>query len=122
MTRLRLVIAENHHATRDVLRRLLEPHHDIAAIVPDGLALRRAVEAYEPDAIVADVSMPLLNGISAAQIIKQRYPCIKIIIISVHSEHAYVAAAFDAGANRYILKASMERELVKNIEELFAAA
>lgn len=99
-----------------VLRRLLEPYYDIVAIVANGLELIEAVESHKPDGVVLDVSMPVMNGITAARRLKETHPEIKLIFISAHLDQAYIDEAFKAGAAAYLGKNLLERELLKTIE------
>lgn len=118
MTRARLIIAEDYEPTQAILRQLLERHYDVVAAVSNGRALLEAVEAYKPHGVVLDISMPVMNGIAAAKRLRPAHPEMKIIFVSAHSEQAYIDEAFKAGANTYILKNSIERELVKALESL----
>ena len=118
MKRTRIVIAEDHEATQYILRRVLEPLYDIAAVVSDGLALLEAVEAHQPTCVVSDLSMPVMNGLSATRRLKATHPEIKVIIVSAHSEQVYRDEVLKAGADAYILKGSLARDLVECIEKI----
>ena len=118
MRRPRLIIAEDYEPTQVVLRQLLERHYDVVDTVSNGLALLKAVETNKPDGVVLDISMPVMNGIVAAKRLRTAHPEMKIIFVSAHSEQAYIDEAFKVGADRYILKNSIERELVKALNDL----
>lgn len=114
--RARLIIAEDFEPTQYVLCRILEPHFDVVAVVGDGRALLAAVEEHRPDAVLSDVAMPVLNGIAAAKRLKATYPAVKIIFVSAHPEKVYKDEAFKLGADGYLLKNLVERELVNAVE------
>lgn len=116
MNRPRLLLADDHSLVIAGFKKLLEPEFEVVATVADGRALvNRAVE-LEPDVILLDVSMPLLNGIEAARQIHKLRPKIKLIFVTMHSDPAYVAEGFHAGASGFILKQSAASELGAALE------
>jgi two-component system response regulator NreC len=76
---------------------------------------RRAVQHPEPDVILLDVGMPRLSGPDAAQSISQKLPAVRIVMLSMHSDEAYVLRALKAGARGYLLKASPEADVIAAI-------
>ena len=119
MKRLRVLIADDHKIVAEGLRSLLEPEFELAGIVEDGRALIKAAEKMLPDVIVADISMPLLNGIEAVRQIKEINPDIKVVFLTMHPDVTYAARAFEIGASGYVLKHSAPSELVTAIREAF---
>ena len=117
MTRPRLLIADDHKIFAEGLKRLLNAEFDIAGAVQDGRELVAAAEKLRPDIIVADISMPMLNGIEAVIQIKKTHPEIKVVFLTMHPDVAYAASAFKAGASGYVLKSSAPDELVTAIRE-----
>jgi len=99
------------------LKSLLEPEFDLVGTVEDGKALVKQAERLHPDVIVADISMPLLNGIEAVRQIKKTNDRIKVVFLTMHPDANYAAKAFDAGASGYVLKRSASRELITAIKE-----
>ncbi len=116
MSRKRIVLADDHKMLLAAFRRLLEPDHEIVGMVEDGHALLAAAEELVPDIIVLDIAMPLLNGIDAARQIKQNFPDIKLIFLTVNEAPDLIAEAFRAGASGYLLKSSAASELHEAIE------
>ena len=86
----------------------------------DSNGLLAAAEKLSPDVIVADISMPLLNGIEAAKQIKKAQPDIKIVFLTMHPDVTYAASAFEAGASGYVLKHSAPSELITAINSVLA--
>ncbi len=111
---VRVLIADDHPLIRSGLRGLLEREGEfqVVAEAADGYeAIERAVE-HKPDLILLDVGMPRLNGTDAAQHISGKLPNARIIIVSMHSDEAYVLRALKAGARGYLLKASPEADVL----------
>jgi DNA-binding NarL/FixJ family response regulator len=102
----KLLLADDHAIVLDGLRRLLEPEFDLIGAVGDGWALLESAARLNPDVIVADVSMPLLNGIEAVRRLKKTSPSCRVVILSMHGEVEIAAEALRAGASAYVLKHS----------------
>ena len=117
MTKPRLLIADDHKIFAEGLKRLLKEDFDIAGVVADGRELVTAAEKLRPDVIVADISMPMLNGIEAVMQIKKVHPEIKVVFLTMHPDVAYAVSAFKAGASGYVLKHSAPDELITAIRE-----
>jgi DNA-binding NarL/FixJ family response regulator len=112
MSRSRLLLADDHLETASLLRGLLQEEFDVIEHVEDGIALVSAAERLSPDAIVSDISMPGLDGISAATIILRRDPAARIIFVTVHSDPLLVERGLAAGAMGYVLKLAAGDELL----------
>ncbi len=115
MPRPRVLLADDHSATADQLRTLLQPHFDVIALVKDGRALVSAAAQFSPDVIVADISMPSLDGIDAARLIRRHNPRARIVLVTVHEEPILVERGLAAGALGYILKDAAGEELVNAV-------
>lgn len=116
--RPRVLLADDHRIVAEGLRSLLEPEFELVGIVEDGRALLDAANNLQPDVIVADISMPLLNGIEAAQQIRKSNKDIKIIFLTMHTDVTYAAGALEAGALGYVLKHSAPLELITAIRSV----
>ncbi len=117
MRKIRVLLADDHKIVLEGLKSLLEPEFDLVGTVEDGKALVKQAERLHPDVIVADISMPLLNGIEAVRQIKKTNDRIKVVFLTMHPDANYAAKAFDAGASGYVLKRSASRELITAIKE-----
>ena len=115
MARARLVLAEDHIDMAEDLSRLLSAVFDVVAVVNDGNALVAAVDRLVPDALVTDVTMPGLDGISAMCDILLRHPSMGAIIVTVHNDRGLVQKAFACGARGYVLKASAGDDLIRAV-------
>lgn len=117
-----IVLADDHTVLRNGLRLLLERYPDFAVAGEAGNG-REAVELAEresPDVVVMDISMPVLNGIEAARRIASALPKTAIVILSVHSDEAYILRALKAGARGYLLKDSAESDLIQAVRAVAA--
>jgi DNA-binding NarL/FixJ family response regulator len=117
MSRARILIADDHQILADGVRSLLEPEFDVVGVVSDGRELIVAAEKLRPDVIVADISMPLLNGIEAAVQMRKAGIEAKIVFLTMHRDAAYARRAMDAGAAGFVLKHSLSSELLTAIRE-----
>jgi DNA-binding NarL/FixJ family response regulator len=117
MKRPRLLLADDHKIVLEGLRGILEPEFEIVGAVEDGRTLVAEAERLGPDLVVADISMPGLNGMDAARQIKKMDEHIKIVFLTMHSDVSYAAGAFDAGASGFVLKHSAAQELITAIRE-----
>ena len=111
-----VLLADDHAATAEQLRTLLAPHFEVVEIVEDGRALVAAEARLSPDAIVADISMPTLDGIEACALIRRRNPDARIVLVTVHSEPVLVERALAVGALGYVLKDAAGDELVAAVQ------
>jgi DNA-binding NarL/FixJ family response regulator len=116
--RPRLLLADDHPLFLEGVRRLLENTYDVVGTVTDGKALIAAAQSLQPDIIVADISMPEMNGLAAAQIIRKMVPSAKFIILSVHSDQAYAREAFRAGVKGFVSKRAAAAELLTAIKQV----
>jgi DNA-binding NarL/FixJ family response regulator len=112
MNRPRLLLADDHSETRALLLGLLQPEFDVIAQVQDGQALVNRAEELSPDVIVTDISMPGLDGISAASAILRKRPASRIVFVTVHSDLCLVKIGLATGALGYVLKLAAGDDLV----------
>jgi DNA-binding NarL/FixJ family response regulator len=118
MSKPSIVIADDHVLVLEGFRKLLETHFDVVAAVEDGRAAIRQASKLKPDIVLLDISMPLLNGLDAAKILKRKSPRSKIVFLSMHSDPEIIVKAFQAGACGYLLKRSAGSELVFSLKEI----
>ena len=117
MKRARVLLADDHKIITEGLRSLLEPEFELAGTVEDGRALVAAAQELNPDVVVADISMPLLNGIEAVRQLKKAGSRAKVIFLTMHPDATYATRAFEAGASGFVLKHSASSELLTAIRE-----
>jgi len=112
MPQPRLLLADDHLQTAELLRGLLESEFDVIGQVEDGNALVSAVERLSPDVIVSDISMPGLDGIAAAVQIVRRNPAARIVFVTVACDPLLMERGFEAGALGYVRKCAASDELL----------
>ena len=117
MGKTRVLLADDHRIVLEGLNQLLGEDFEIVGTVEDGRALVDQAAVLRPDVIVADISMPHLNGIEAARQIKQTDNDVKIVFLSMHQDAIYAVDAFEAGASGFVLKHSVSAELITAIHE-----
>jgi len=117
MKKPRVLLADDHQIVLEGLKRLLAEEFDVVGSAGDGRALVAQAAKLHPDVIVADISMPRLNGLEAARRIKKADPNIKIVFLTMHPDATYAADAFEAGASGFALKHSAPSELITAIHE-----
>ena len=104
MKKPRVLLADDHKIVLEGLKNLLRDEFEIVGSVEDGRALLEQASALYPDVIVADISIPQLNGIEAARQIKKTDKNVKIVFLTMHPDATYAANAFEAGASGFVLK------------------
>jgi DNA-binding NarL/FixJ family response regulator len=120
MSRPRILLADDHLLLLDGLRHLLERHYDLVGTVQDGQSVVSAAQRLQPDLVLMDVAMPVLNGLQAGQRLREQQPKIKLLYVSMYADPPYVEEAMRIGASGYILKRSGWEELSRAIEAALA--
>jgi DNA-binding NarL/FixJ family response regulator len=117
MERIKVLIVDDHQLIRKGLRDILTTDQSIEVVgeASDGLEAVTMVAEKEPNVVLMDISMPIMNGIEATRQIKEKYPSIAVIILTLHDSNAYVIDAVQAGASGYLLKDASEELLLHTI-------
>ena len=115
---LRILIADDHETVRCGLRNLLSlrPEWEICGEAVDGHDAVQKVKELKPRVAVLDISMPQLNGLEATRLIRKEVPETEVLIVSQHVSPAVVAAAMNAGARGYVVKADVPRDFLAAVE------
>ncbi|QDS88026.1 Transcriptional regulatory protein DegU [Rosistilla ulvae] len=115
MKRTRVLLADDHRIVAEGLRNILEPAFTLVAIVEDGRELIEVALREQPDVIVADITMPLLNGLDAIDAIRSAGCQAKVVFLTMHRDATYAARALRSGASGFVLKHSAAEELLTAI-------
>ena len=113
----KIVLADDHRLVRQGIKRIIEEDGKMKVIgeAGDGIELLEILEKVHPDLVICDIAMPRLRGLEAAQRVKNLYPDIKVLILTLHNRREYVDRARLVGAEGYLLKDEMDRELLAAI-------
>lgn len=114
---INMIIADDHKIFIDGLKLLLRSESDmkILAVAGNGKELMDMLPSYNPDIVLLDINMPVINGLETGRMIKQNYPHIKFMILSTYNDEHLIEKARQYGANAYVLKTANKEELLKNI-------
>ena len=120
MKNARVLIVDDHEIFRRGLRALLEPSSEwqICGEAVDGIDAVKQCKSLKPDIVVLDVSMPRLNGLEAARLIRNENPMPQIVIITQHDSPQIRSAALEAGARAFVTKSAVGSELVSALRNL----
>ena len=113
----RVVLADDHTIVADAFRKLLENDCDVVATVCDGRALLESAAQLNPDVVVVDIGMPLMNGLEAGLRLKQQMPAVKVIFLTMNEDPELAIEAMRSGGSAYLLKKSAASELFQAIQD-----
>lgn len=122
MSRIRLLLADDHAVIRAGLRLVLERQRDFEVLgeAADGREAVAKASDLHPDVVVLDLAMPNLNGMEATRQISAAMPNVQVVVLSVHSDEEYVLRALKAGARAYVLKEAGEGDLIAAVRAVHA--
>lgn len=114
---IKVLLADDHRIVLDGLAALLEKEEDIhiADSVPDGDLALKALDLYEVDIAILDIEMPGMDGIETIKIIKERFPEVRVLILTMYKDAEFILLLVDAGASGFVLKNRGKEELVNAI-------
>ena len=118
--RATILLADDHVLLLEAFRRMLEPTFAVVGTAVDGAALVEEALRLEPDLVVADVSMPRMNGMEAARRLRGELPGTRVVFLTVNEDPQMAAEAFALGASGYVLKSSTALELDQAIRAVLA--
>lgn len=116
----KVVIAEDHQLFREGLKALLAVRNNLEVVgeARDGLEAIRVLRNHTPNLLILDLSMPKLNGISVINEVRNQYPDMKILVLTIHESDQYVLETFKAGANGYCIKDASRNELLMAVDSV----
>jgi len=118
---IRVLVVDDHAILRDGIRSILESQEDIIVVgeASNGEEAFKFVGKLMPDIVLMDISMPKTNGLEATRLVKERFPQVKVLILTQHDNREYIAPALAAGASGYVLKRSGRREMLNAIRQVY---
>jgi DNA-binding NarL/FixJ family response regulator len=120
MPKIKVMIVDDHLVVREGLKQLLEVDATVVVIAQasSGLECLQLLEKCSPHLVFMDVRMPGISGIETTRLIAQKYPHIKVIILTIYEDDQYVTEAIQAGAKGYVLKRVNREELLRIISQV----
>ena len=120
MSKLRILLADDHETVRTGLRVILNAQADMEVVgeAADGQAVIEKTQELQPDVVLMDVSMPRLNGLQATKTLRERAPAVKVLTLTRHGDVAYLHQLLEAGASGYVLKQSRAAEVLQAIRAI----
>jgi two-component system, NarL family, response regulator LiaR len=117
-----ILVADDHPLVRQALVTLLgsQPDFKVVGEASDGEEAVRMAEQFKPDIVIMDITMPKLNGLVATRQIKSRFPDIKVLVLTVHSDSEHILGIFEAGASGYLTKSVFGNEVITGIRSVMA--
>lgn len=121
MSKIKIAIADDYKIYRDGLKVGLSADDSIEIIfeADNGEDLMKALESNTPDVILMDLKMPILDGMEATKLVRQKYPTIKVLIITMYEDDKFIIHLMENGANGYLLKNAEPGEILKSIYAVF---
>lgn len=118
---IRVLVVDDHAILRDGIRSILESQPDVLVVgeAENGLEAIECLPQTQPDIVLMDISMPGMNGLEATRHIKENFPEVKVLILTQHDNHEYIAPALQAGAAGYVLKRSGRREMLNALRQVY---
>jgi DNA-binding NarL/FixJ family response regulator len=118
MSKIKILLADDHTIVRKGLRSLLDSEANIEVVgeAEDGRETLEKVEQLSPDIVLMDSTMPILNGLEATRQIGKRFPQVKVLVLTMHTNEEYIFQFLQAGALGYVVKQAAPKELVSAIE------
>ena len=122
MKKITVLLAEDHVIVREGFRKMLELEGDMEVVgeARDGRQAIALVKKLQPDVVLMDIAMPLLNGLEATRQIRKNFPQVKVLVLSAHNDDAYVKRATESGAVGFLLKQTSAHDVCRAIREVHA--
>jgi DNA-binding NarL/FixJ family response regulator len=115
--RIRVVLADDHAAILETVRKVLADNFEVIASVEDGQQALDAVRRLDPDVLVTDISMPVVDGLQVSKRLQQANCRTKVVILTIHEDPDFITAAMAAGASGYVAKSRLSSDLALAIHE-----
>jgi DNA-binding NarL/FixJ family response regulator len=117
---LKILLADDHSVIRKRIKQILQEEYSLSQIeeVEDGDILLKKVMTGHWDLIIADISMPVLSGLEALQRIREHFPALPVLLLSIYCDEQYALGAIKAGASAYLCKENAQDELIRTINRL----
>lgn len=115
--KVRIISADDHQLTREGLKRIINMEEDMEVVAEcgDGIQVLELCNIYHPDVVLMDINMPIENGVAATERMREMFPQVKVLILSIHDDESYVFETLRKGASGYLLKDLEAETLIQAI-------
>ena len=124
--KIKIIIADDYSPFRNALKKLFGRTSDVDVEIlgeaENGEQLVKLVEKNQPDIVISDVGMPVMNGIEATKIIKRKFPDVKVIAFSLFDDSNHINGMINAGASGYLLKNISTEEFISGVTTVYGGA
>ena len=119
-TKIRILLADDHHIVRAGIRQIIESARDMQVIAEagDGDEAQSLIQKHKPDVAVLDIQMPKASGIEVTRWVRSHLPEVGVLILTAYDNNPYVMAVLQAGANGYVLKTAKTDELIQAVRDV----
>jgi len=120
--KIKIISADDHQLTREGLKRIINMEEDMEVVADcgDGIQVLELCNVHHPDVVLMDINMPIENGVIATERMRELFPAVKIIILSIHDDESYVFETLRKGASGYLLKDLEAEVLIQAIRAVVA--
>ena len=117
---LRVLVVDDNESVRRSICQILNAEADVEVVceATDGADALIKVREHQPDVVLLDITMPTLNGLEVAEIMKQEFPSVQVLIVSQHDSRGFQWAALAAGVNGYIVKSNVGKDLIPELRKI----
>ena len=117
MNKIRVLLVDDHAILREGLRALLSCYEDVQVVgdASNGVIALQKVEELEPDVVIMDIAMPVMDGLESTKRIRQKYPKVRVLILTQYQDKEYVLPLLQEGAAGFVLKQAMGTDLINAI-------
>ena len=121
-TKIRILLADDHHIVREGIRQLLESASDLEVVAEagDGEEAQSLIREHKPDVAVLDIQMPKASGIEVTRWVRSTWRDVGVLILTAFDDYPYVMAVLQAGANGYVLKTASPMEIIQAVRDVHA--
>jgi DNA-binding NarL/FixJ family response regulator len=117
---LRVLVVDDNESVRRSIHQILRSQADIEVVCEavDGADALAKVREHQPDVMLLDITMPTMNGLEVAEVIKREFPSVQVLIVSQHDSRGFQWAALAAGVSGYIIKSNVGRDLIPELRRI----
>ena len=118
--RMRVLVVDDNESVRRSICQILNAEADVEVVceATDGADALIKVREHQPDVVLLDITMPTLNGLEVAEIMKQEFPSVQVLIVSQHDSRGFQWAALAAGVSGYIVKSNVGKDLIPELRKI----